>query len=177
MQEKAVESFKQKYAETAGVPIISQQKSSDIFTYIGICIVIAQLLLIRLVNGKFPQYKIYRCGLLLNSIAALALLLPKNIGGLYFVLPFFAISNGLIHPNSSAIISNSADEKSQGEILGANQSLTALGQAIPPMIAGFISTISPSLTVMVASGTVFIAFLLFTVFYKPTEAKFQEEYR
>lgn len=154
---------------------LAQQKASDIFTYIGLCVVISQLLLIRLVNGKFKPYRIYQIGLLLNSISAAILLIPRTIAGLYFTLPFFALSNGLIQPNSSSIVSNSADEKSQGEILGANQSITALAQAIPPMIAGYLAGISASLTVILSSGIVFVAFILFTFFYKPTKEVFHEE--
>ena len=122
----------------------AQSKSSDFFSYIGIWVVIAQGFLVRILLKKFNSEKLLKVGLLINGLSAFIFLFPTSLTALYFVVPFFALSNGLISPNLNSLISSSADVKSQGEILGMNQSVQSLGQAIPPIISGYSSTVSVS---------------------------------
>ncbi len=76
-------------------------------------------------------------------------------------MPFIAIANGLSYPNITATISNLADKKIQGEILGVNQSIQSLAQIIPPIIAGFIVSIDKSLPITVSAACLFAGWLLF----------------
>ena len=85
---------------------------------------------------------------------------------LYYIVPLFALSNGLLSPNLQAIISNSADEKSQGEALGGSQSIQSLAQAIPPIVSGYVASISLNLPIALSSGLTLLAFLVFAIFFR-----------
>lgn len=77
---------------------------------------------------------------------------------LYAIVPFFAISNGLVTANLSARISRSALPGAQGEILGINASMNSFSQAVIPPFAGVIAvTFSVSTPLLFGSLMVFIA--------------------
>lgn len=152
----------------------TQSNIGDIFAYIGIWIAIAQGTIIRPMAKKFSSTHILSFSLLGIGLTFPMLLVPDTSTALFFILPFIAIFNGLTQPNSSAIISNSADTASQGEILGINQSIQSLGQAIPPIIAGIIVSIDRSLPILIASLSTLTAWIIFMAFYKKSARKFHE---
>ncbi len=141
----------------------------DLFAYIGLWIAFSQGFITRIVSKKFKPQQILSVSCVILSVALLGLIIPDHATTLLFILPFVAISNGLTQPNSTAIISNLAGKESQGEVLGINQSIQALGMAIPPIIAGIIVTIDKILPIFVASCFVFIAWVTFLFFFKNTK--------
>lgn len=147
----------------------------NLFAYIGLWIAFAQGFVTRIIGKKFSPQQIMSVSCVVLSAALLVLIIPDKSIALLFILPFVAVSNGLTQPNSTAIISNLSDRKSQGEILGINQSIQSLGMAIPPVIAGMIVTIDKVLPIFLASCFVFLAWIVFLFFFngKKTE-KFQE---
>ena len=144
----------------------SQTRSSDLFSYIGIWVVIAQGFVVRQLAKKYNSTTLLKWGLIVNAISALIFLIPTQYNMLYFIVPLFALSNGLLSPNLQAIISNSADEKSQGEALGGSQSIQSLAQAIPPIVSGYVAAVSLNLPIELSSGLTFLAFLVFAIFFK-----------
>jgi DHA1 family tetracycline resistance protein-like MFS transporter len=69
-------------------------------------------------------------------------------------------------PNYNAIVSNLADKESQGEILGINQSIQSLAQALPPILAGFAAIISINLPILIAGSMSILAWLTFVLFFE-----------
>jgi MFS family permease len=55
---------------------------------------------------------------------------------------FYGLFNGLRNPMLNAIISDNNTNKSQGGVLGVNQSCASIGQTLGPIAAGFIMLIS-----------------------------------
>ena len=144
----------------------SQSRSSDLFSYIGIWVVIAQGFVVRQLSKRFKSTTLLKWGLILNAASALIFLIPNQFSMLFFIVPLFALSNGLLSPNLQAIISNSADEKSQGEALGGSQSIQSLAQAIPPIVSGYVASVSLNLPIVLSSGLTFLSFLVFALFFK-----------
>jgi len=153
----------------------SQTRSSDLFSYIGIWVVIAQGFVVRQLSKKFKSHTLLKWGLLINGLSTLIFLIPTQFSTLFFIVPLFALSNGLLSPNLQAIISNSADEKSQGEALGGSQSIQSLAQAIPPIVSGYVASVSLNLPILLASGLTFLAFLVFVIFFKPKDHEILHE--
>ena len=85
---------------------------------------------------------------------------------LYFITPLLALGIGFAHPNFSTLVSNAASAKEQGEVLGIQQSMMSLAQALPALIAGFAITISVSFPLILASITVGATAIFFTWAYK-----------
>lgn len=107
------------------------------FAFTGACIVFTQLVILRIISGKFKERQILRVTIF--AVAAILALFPFMPEALYlfFLLPFFAIPQGLTMANMSALVSKSVSAERQGAALGINSSLMALAQGIIPVVAGF----------------------------------------
>jgi MFS transporter, DHA1 family, tetracycline resistance protein len=138
----------------------------DFLAYVGLWIVISQGLILRKLT-KFADYKILRVSLIATGVLILAFFLPTVWWGLLFVVPFFGIPNGLSQAFLPTIISRSAEQSRQGEILGINASVAALAQSIPPIIAGYLAAqIVATAPIYVASLFIVLSGVLFWLFYK-----------
>ncbi|MFS8131216.1 MAG: MFS transporter [Candidatus Dojkabacteria bacterium] len=158
------------YKEGVAFQIQAQKETADVFSFIGICSVISQGLIAGLLSKRFKPATLFKWGIFVNGITTLLFLAVDRTGLLLITIPIFAASNGLIMPNSSALVSNSADEKSQGVVLGGSQSIQALAQAIPPIVSGFIaSKLSIDAPIITGGTIILVSFFIFFVFYKEKE--------
>ncbi|MGZ4852412.1 MAG: MFS transporter [Halobacteriota archaeon] len=140
----------------------------DFLAYVGLWIVISQGLILRKLT-RFADYKILRVALVVTGVLVLAFFLPTASWQLLFVVPLFGIANGLSQAFLPTIISRSADQSIQGEILGINASVAALAQSIPPIIAGYLAAeIVAQAPIYVASLCIVLAGIVFWIFYKRT---------
>jgi len=95
---------------------------------------------VRKVSNKVPPTQILKWTLLPVSILLMCVIfVDKTV--MYFVLPVLAIFTGFTQPNFSAILSNSTEKHSQGEILGIRQSIVSSVLAIAPLAGGFLINI------------------------------------
>jgi len=144
------------------------------FAFIGLCIAITQGTIVRYTSKRYGPEKILRFSIIGLSIAFLLMVLPSKIGYLYAITAFMAIFQGLTGPNATAVVSNLADKKSQGETLGINQSLQSLGSAIPPIVGGFFVSLHLTLPILIASLLTLISGVMFMKFYHKNKEKFHE---
>ncbi|MGV8983920.1 MFS transporter [Clostridium sp.] len=143
----------------------NQSKIGDLFAYMGLWIAVTQGAFLRPLSKRYKPMSILSISILLLALTFPLLLIPNKAIGIYLIIPFIAIFQGLTQPNSTAIISNLADKDKQGEILGINQSILSLAQAIPPIIAGFVTSISLNLPTIFAAGSTLLAWIVFRVFF------------
>jgi DHA1 family tetracycline resistance protein-like MFS transporter len=137
-----------------------------IFGFMGLWIVLGQGFIVRPLSKRFYPQEILPISVLFVSIAIAFMLLPSNASGLFFIIPIMAIANGLTLPNMNALISNLASKENQGEIMGVSQSIQSFAMAIPPLIAGAFAAIHYVLPVIIGSVTIFMAWLVFVIFFK-----------
>jgi DHA1 family tetracycline resistance protein-like MFS transporter len=138
----------------------------DFLAYVGLWIVISQGLILRKLT-RFADYKILRVTLITTGVLILAFFLPTASWQLLFVVPFFGIPNGLSQAFLPTIISKSAEQSRQGEILGINTSVAALAQSIPPIVAGYLAAqIVATAPIYVASLFIVLSGVVFWLFYK-----------
>jgi DHA1 family tetracycline resistance protein-like MFS transporter len=142
----------------------TQSQIGDLFAYVGLWIAFSQGVVNRPLTRRFTPAQILPISALLLAISLPALLLPGQPWGLYIVLPFIALFQGLTNPSSLAVVSQLAGPSMQGEIIGINQSFTSLAQAIPPIIAGFIASLDQNLPILVAGGATLLAWILLVPF-------------
>jgi len=143
----------------------TQSQVGDFFAYMGLWIAISQGAVLRPLSKKFSSAKILSVSIILLAISFPFLLIPNERIWLYLIVPFIAIFQGLNQPNGTAIISNLSDRDKQGEILGINQSISSLAQAIPPIIAGFVTSININLPIWFAALATLFAWIVFKLFY------------
>jgi len=144
----------------------TQSQIGDFFAYMGLWIAISQGAILRPLSKKFKSAQILSFSILLLAISFPFLLIPHECIWLYLIVPFIALFQGLNQPNGTAIISNLVGRERQGEILGINQSISSLAQAVPPIIAGFVTSVNINLPTWFAAGSTLLAWLIFKRFFK-----------
>ncbi len=144
-----------------------------LFVYIGFWIVISQGYVVRKFANKVSARKILKVTMLPSAIL---LMISIFVGktDLYFVLALLALFIGFMQPNFSAILSESSEEDSQGEILGIRQSVVSASQAIAPLIGGFLLNVEImkgyETPLMAGSVLVFLSWIIILM-VKPFEKK------
>ncbi len=152
-----------------------QSQIGNLFAYIGLWIALAQGLIARPVASRVVPEKVLSFSLFCLALVFPLLLIPDKPAYLFAILPFLAIFQGLTQPNTAAIISNSGNEQSQGEILGINQSVQAAAMAVPPIIAGLISSINVGLPIAVAGLCTLLSWIVFMFIYRRQKRVMFEE--
>lgn len=146
---------------------LDQGTIGEFFAFIGLCVVLTQVFIVRRVAKKYSEETILRWSLLGSGFAILSFFMPHQLLFLFALVPFFAVFNGLSLVNLTALISKSANPKEQGEILGVNASVSALAQAIPPAISGFVAAIVlPTQPIFVAGVFILLSGIYFGFVFK-----------
>lgn len=136
----------------------------NFFGYIGICSIFTQLVVVRFVSKRWKHIPVLKFAYIAVAIATFAYLLPTRAWMIFLVTPFFAIPNGLQMANFSALLSHRTPPKERGETLGVSASFNSLGQALPPLFAGFIAVaFAPGAPILIASLFILAAGVLFWV--------------
>ncbi len=139
----------------------SQAQIGNFFAYAGLWIVLAQAFFVKPISKRFSPRQVLRVAPLVLAVSLLLPLFAHQHYTLFIMIPIIAIAQGLVHPNTTAFISNMADDDSQGEILGITQSFQSLAQILPPVIAGIVTVIHVHLPIILASVVTFFAWGVF----------------
>ncbi len=145
---------------------LTPSNMADFFAYAGLWIAFTQLALMGPISRRFSPPTVLRYTMILLGLALLSLLVPSTYSSLYFIVPFIAIFQGLILPNTTTIISSLSDESSQGEVMGINQSVQALAMLAPPIISGVIASVSLALPMIIAGALTILGWLWFVLMFK-----------
>ena len=113
----------------------STVQNGIMFVYIGLLLVITQGLLVRRFSPVLGEYKLSTFGLASGVVAFILLSQSTEIILFFIALAFMALSIGLTSPSMSALVSLSANEQEQGEILGLFRSAGSFARTIGPLIA------------------------------------------
>ncbi len=149
----------------------SQGQVGDMFSYIGIWVIVGQTLVVRRAAKYFNEKQVLTLSLIADGIFIGLLFFAPVPWILYTIVPFIAIFNSLSFSNMAGLVSKSADQKIQGEILGINASVSALAQLIPPIISGFIAArFTPATPLIIASLTIIFSGILFILLYRPVKS-------
>jgi DHA1 family tetracycline resistance protein-like MFS transporter len=120
------------------------------FAFAGLCAVLAQVVVVRLVAKKHKEKAVIAPGLALNALGLIGIAISPTIFWLYISTLIFATGYGLVYANISSLLSMSKEER--GTNLGYLGSVMALGLAIPPLFGGVISvSLSPQTFLLIAS--------------------------
>lgn len=145
----------------------TEGKIGTFFGFVGICVVITQALVTRLVAKRFRDIQTLSITYFVTAVMLVAYVVVPSAQYFIFVTPLFAIANGLTQANSMALLSRKAGGEGQGELLGVNAGFTSLGQAIPPLLAGTIAAVlSPSIPILLGAALITTAGIVFLL-HKP----------
>jgi DHA1 family multidrug resistance protein-like MFS transporter len=106
-----------------------------VLTVVGIVSALAQGVLTGPLTKRFGETNVIKVSLISSAVWFVVMLLPKTPTGVYLTVGFFVLSNAMLRPAISAIISRKA-ERGQGIAMGLNNSFMSLGRIIGPLWAG-----------------------------------------
>lgn len=122
------------------------------FAYIGLVSLLAQGLLVRRLLPKLGERTLLKYGFFALSLSLVTI--PFIPVAVYLVAPMtlLAIATSFINPALYGSVSLLATEDSQGEAMGAAQSLSSLGRVVGPAIGGWLYTVSFSASPFLLGG-------------------------
>lgn len=164
------------YATFMGVFLISrfgfnQGDIGDFFMYTGAWVVATQIFIIGRVAKRFGEQPVLKLIFFIMALAIMFFGITTKSWQLFLIAPFLIIATGLGRSFISSLISRSAGADVQGEVMGISSSVSFLGQAMPPIISGFIAaSVAAQAPLYAAAIILFLAGLAFVMFYrKPRE--------
>ncbi|MFK7905220.1 MAG: MFS transporter, partial [Chitinophagales bacterium] len=142
------------------------QQVGLIFMYIGVLIALAQGVLLRPIANRLLPEKILSWSIPFFGLSFLLVLLPQSTLFLYLVLPVMIFFQGITFPSSLAVVSNLADDSIQGEVIGINQAIQSLCNALPAILFGAAVGMNVRFPMLFGAVCCFIAWLIFLKFMK-----------
>lgn len=153
----------------------NQSNIGDFFAYIGLWIAFVQAVITPLLAKRFKPWSILRVSLVGSGLTLFLYLTATNTTDLLWITPIFALFLGNTIANTLALVSISADQRIQGEVLGINASVQSLAQAIPAIMSGYLAAIGISTPVLAGGITVLVGGLFFILFYRPPKRLLKQD--
>ena len=137
-----------------------------LYGWTGIWLTFTQGVTVRFLSRKIASARVLLYSILgLGTVLSL-ILFPTSAWWMYLLCPFIATFQGITTPNLTAVVSAQASDEQQGEILGINQSMSSLGHAFPPIIAGYLHTLNSNLPLTAAAIITLLGWLAYLRFYR-----------
>lgn len=143
----------------------SEASVGTFFAIVGACIVISQLVVLRILTARFDERTILRVSMILVAIFMASYPFLPNDMSVYFMIPFLAIPQGLSMANLAALISKSVSPAKQGAALGINGSVIALAQGVIPLVAGVGSGVI-GIKLPFIAGSILVVLAWCSLFFK-----------
>lgn len=142
-----------------------------LYAYIGVWSIITQMGIVRIVAGRFASVDVLPITLLLLALVFPLILVIPTLPLLYCVVLFIPLTNGLNYPNLLSIISELADKRAQGRIMGINQSVNAVAMFLAPLSGGVLVSLDYTMPLWITFILIFGSWLMFLLFYRKTKRR------
>ncbi|MGH9584882.1 MAG: MFS transporter, partial [Bryobacteraceae bacterium] len=109
-----------------------------IFAFTGFLGIIMQGGMVGRMVKHMGERRVVRLGFFVSMLSYAAIGYTQTVGQLLWVLAFSSIGAAGLRPALTSIITQKADRREQGVILGLTQSITSLCQIAAPIIAGIL---------------------------------------
>jgi len=143
---------------TINVLRVTQVQNAIIFTVFGLVGLIAQTFLVQRVAKKFGIKKAFSAGMLLTATTFLLMFFSHTLLWFIGAAIMLALCNSIVQTLLPTILSQEADAKSQGSVMGLNASYQSIGMIFGPIVGGLIATVSLSLPFIVGMVLVLVCF-------------------
>lgn len=108
------------------------------FAYVGIVMVITQGYFIRKLLPIVGERSMLMSGLVMKGLGLAGIAASSEVWQLAVAVTFLGLGTGFINPSLSGSISLLTKESEQGSVMGINQSLSALGRILGPVLGGLL---------------------------------------
>jgi DHA1 family tetracycline resistance protein-like MFS transporter len=135
----------------------SQMQTGNFFFYIGILVIIGQGYIVPKTFKKYSEEKVMPVTLFLTGLFVLLQPFTYTVTVFLAAVTLFSIANAFTTVSLNSLVSNKSPDRDQGLALGTNQSVRALGNAIPSMLSGVAAAAFLSSTPLVISGIIMMS--------------------
>lgn len=139
---------------------ITPSQNSLLFTMFGIIGLIAQTFLVQRFTKSLGMKKSFSLSLLFTSLSFVIMFFSRSLIVFVVASIILGVFNSVVQTLIPTILSQEADAKSQGTIMGLNASYQSIGMIIGPILGGVIATITIPLPFLVGSALVLLCFFL-----------------
>ena len=150
---------------------ITQTENAILFTIFGAVGLFAQNVVVHRVAKKFGNKVAFSNSVLLIALAFLAMFLGQNVMVFVTAIIVLAFANSIVQTLIPTVLSQIADAKSQGSIMGLNASYQSIGMIFGPLLGGLAATLSIPFTFLVGSGLILVCYLISFKIFKPVHKK------
>jgi MFS family permease len=152
---------------TMNVLKITQSQNAILFTLFGAIGLISQTFLVARISKMLGMKKAFTTMILFTALSFVFMYFSHEL--ILFVIAsiILAIANSVVQTLLPTILSQEADAKSQGTIMGLNASYQSIGMIVGPILGGAVATIAVPLPFIVGSALVIVCFFLSFQILKP----------
>ncbi|HVF69519.1 MAG TPA: MFS transporter [Xanthomonadales bacterium] len=145
---------------TLNVLKVSQFQNAILFTMFGAVGLIAQNFIVARVSKAFGMKRAFTYSMLATALSFVIMFFSQALPLFVVASILLAIANSVAQTLIPTILSQEADEKSQGTIMGLNASYQSIGMIIGPVLGGAVATFAIPWTFMTGAALVFVCYLL-----------------
>jgi len=143
----------------------SDRENYLMFAYIGFVLMLTQGFIYRRLVKKMHEVKLMRIGIfaMFAGLAGLAVMLATSntsIAGFMIAVAACVFGFAFLNPSLNGLISKRSDPHRQGEVLGINQSFSALARILGPTIGMVLFSIESSRVLPYAMAAAMLAIVL-----------------
>lgn len=139
---------------------LTEAQNAYLFTFFGVVGLVTQTVLVQRFSKTLGMKKAFTMSLLLTSIAFLIMFFSRSLPIFILASLILGLFNSIVQTLLPTILSQEADAKSQGTIMGLNASYQSIGMIIGPILGGVVATISIPFPFLVGSAMVLLCFYL-----------------
>lgn len=150
---------------------ITEAQNAQLFTLFGIMGLVAQNLLVEPVTKAFGMKKAFSGSILFVSVSFVLMYLSNALPLFIVAMAVLALANSVAQTLIPTILSQEADAKSQGSIMGLNGSYQSIGMIVGPLLGGAIASVSIPYTFLTAAIMIFVCYFLSFKVLKPGARK------
>lgn len=152
---------------TTNILRLSTSQNATLFTIFGIIGLISQTFVVGNVTKLLGMKRAFSTSILITAISFVVMYYSRTLWLFIPGMIALGLVNSIVQTLLPTILSQEADEKSQGTIMGLNASYQSIGMIVGPILGGAVATIAIPSTFMTGAVLVFICFLLSFKVLKP----------
>ncbi len=135
-------------------------QNAYLFTLFGVVGLISQTFLVSRISQYFGVKKAFSYAMIAVALTFVAMFLARTLALFLVPVIFMALTNSVVQTLFPTILSQEADPKSQGSIMGLNASYQSIGMIIGPFLGGAVATISATMPFLVGAVLIGVCYVL-----------------
>ena len=156
---------------TINVLKINQTENAILFTIFGAVGLFAQNLVVHRVAKALGNKKAFSNSMLFIAISFVIMYFSQSLPVFVVAMIILALANSMAQTLIPTILSQIADEKSQGSIMGLNASYQSVGMIFGPLLGGLVATVSVPLPFLIGAGLILVCYFISFKIFKPVLKK------